>query len=109
MAQNLLAYYCFNDNSATVIKDFSVNEKHLTGANMTIATDSGAIGKVGQFNGSSSKCTFTDFSSLDALTSFTFITKIKLDVIVGDPVIQIISHRTDNHTLFVNTDGKIVF
>ena len=109
MAQNLLAYYCFNDNSATTIKDFSVNEKHLTGTDMSISTDTGAIGKVGIFNGISSKCVFTDFSVLDGLVEFTIVSKIKLTDTPPGPGNRIISHRTDNHDLFVDNNNKVNF
>ena len=113
MAQNILAYYCFNDNSAATAKDFSVNERHGVGTAMTITTDPGAVGKVGQFNGLSSKITVIDFSEFDALTSFTVVAKFK--VISFDPDgdastnIEVITFRDSNFHLLIKTDGKLQF
>src|SRR3990172_9834763 len=113
MAQNILAYYCFNDNSAATAKDFSVNERHGVGTAMTITTDPGAVGKVGQFNGLSSKITVIDFSEFDALTSFTVVAKFK--VISFDPDgdaatnIEVITFRDSNFHVLITTDGKLQF
>ena len=113
MAQNLLAYYCFNDNSGFAIKDFSINERHGVGTSMTITTDTGAVGKVGEFNGTSSKVVITDFSEFDALTSCTIVAKFK--VISFDPDgdaatnIEVITFRDSNFHVLITTDGKLQF
>lgn len=105
MAQSLLAYYCFNDNSVSSVKDFSTNERHSSSVTgLTIGTDSLAIGKVGIFNGTSTNVNFGNVSSLNGLTNFSLVVKFKMAALNN---VQIISIRASNHILEITAANKI--
>lgn len=105
--QTLIAFYCFNDNSASSVKDFSVNERHSSSVtNLTISTSDLAVGKVGVFNGTSSTINFGNIAAFNSLAAFTIIAKIKLNLL---GVKQVVSFRDASHYLEITSANKIKF
>lgn len=105
MAQTLIAYYCFNDNDATLVHDFSGNQRDSTvETGFSISTASGAVGKVGVFNGTTTVLNFGNITAFDALMAFSFVTKFKTDAIGAR---QVILMRQGCFILEITAAGKV--
>lgn len=84
MAQTLIAHYNFNDNDNTLVHDFSVNEWHSTSeTGLTISTDSGATGKVGVFNGTTTTLNFGNITDFNSITGFSAVFKVNFSSFWG--------------------------
>lgn len=106
MAQSLISYYCFNDNSASLVKDFSVNEQHSTTASVGISTDGGAIGKIGTFNGSSNNVQIPNNTAFDNITGFSIVLKFRVNAIGS---VESITERNASFKLELLGSGALKF
>ena len=107
MAQTMIAFYCFNDNNVSSVKDFSVNERHSASTTaLTIASYAYSVGKTCKFNGTTSNINFGNITAFNSLTAFTIVTKIRLTT---TGVKQVISFRSSSHGLEVTSADKIKF
>lgn len=105
MAQKLISFYCFNEDSASSVKDFSTNERHSSSVTgLTIGV--GAVGKVGIFDGATTNINFGNITAFNGLEKFSICTKFKLSVL---GVRHIISFRNDNNILEVTTANNVKF
>lgn len=105
MASSIISYWCFNDNTATLVHDFSGNQRHsIVETGFSISTAVGAVGKVGVFDGSTTRLDFDNITAFSALTAFAVICKFKLDAVGAR---QVISMRSGNHILEVTAAGKV--
>jgi len=105
MALSFLGFYCFNNNSTSSVLDWSVqgrNSSSVTG--LTISTDSGAVGKVGVFDGLSTVINLGDISAYDSLTAFSIVCKFKADVIGGR---MVLSSRVSHHIFEITAAGYL--
>lgn len=79
MASALIALYPFNDNDTTLVSDFSGNQRNSTvETGLTISTASGAVGKVGVFDGSTTELNFGNITAFNSVTGFSAVFKVYL-------------------------------
>ena len=111
MASSLITYYCFNDNDTTLVHDFSGNERHsTTETGLTITTQTGAIGKVGYFNGSNTEIFFSGITGFNALTAFSCVVKIKINSFTGGGAgNNYIAYRSGSFYIAITDTGGVEF
>jgi len=106
MAQSLIAFYCFNDNDTSLVHDFSVNERHSSSETaLTITADTGAVGKVGVFNGTTSEVDFGNITAFNSLAAFSIVVKFKIDTLPA--ATGYIVRRDESFNMYVNNSGDI--
>jgi len=105
MAQSLISFICFNDNSASTVKDFSTNKNHSSSVtDLVVESFDGATGKVGKFNASSTDVDFGTVNGLNALTKLSICVRFRLSDVGAR---GIISWRDANHILEVTAADKL--
>ena len=103
MASSLIGFYCFNDNDAALVHDFSGNERNSTAeTGFAISTHSGAKGYVGVFNGTTTVLNFGNITAFNSVTGFSIVTRFKTDAIGAR---QVISNRQNHHILEITAAG----
>jgi len=105
VSQTAISFYCFNDNDASYVRDFSTNGNTGTiSAGITNSTDIGAIGRVGVFNGTTGMLTIGNVTAFNSITGFSIVCKLKAGAIGAR---RVISHRLENHIFEITAAGNI--
>lgn len=107
MATNsFIGFWCFGNNDAASIKDFSTKEHHSTAATDITVVAGETVGYAGQFNGTTSLVNMGDVGEADAVGGLTLFGRINPeDFAAARPIIA----KVANYSLSLDTSGAVVF